>query len=112
MVGIVGTLAIPVILPHTLHGYHIAHILLHVGGLVLAIFISTLAWTAYSRMKTKRMLYTSFAFSIFIIAEGSLLFDSTWPSVMKIGSIPLTEIGHILTFATLGLLAIGVFKND
>jgi hypothetical protein len=26
--------------------------------------------------------------------------------------MPLDEIGHLLTFITLGLLALGVFRND
>jgi hypothetical protein len=26
--------------------------------------------------------------------------------------MPLSEVGHLLTFATLGLLALGVFRND
>jgi hypothetical protein len=26
--------------------------------------------------------------------------------------MPLNEIGHLLTFITLGLLAMGVFRND
>jgi hypothetical protein len=26
--------------------------------------------------------------------------------------MPLNEIGHLLTFITLGLLALGVFRND
>jgi len=26
--------------------------------------------------------------------------------------MPLNEVGHLLTFITLGLLAMGVFRND
>jgi hypothetical protein len=26
--------------------------------------------------------------------------------------LPLNEVGHLLTFITLGLLALGVFRND
>jgi hypothetical protein len=26
--------------------------------------------------------------------------------------MPLNEVGHLLTFITLGLLALGVFRND
>jgi hypothetical protein len=26
--------------------------------------------------------------------------------------MPLDEVGHLLTFITLGLLALGVFRND
>lgn len=112
VIVIVGSLSIPIILPHVFHGFHVAHILLHVGGLTLAVFITILALMAFRRIKTKRLLYTSIAFGMFIMAETTLLIDATWPLVYKLGSVPLTEIGHILTFTTLGLLAIGVLKND
>ena len=108
----VGILAIPVIIPHILHGFHMAHIVLHIGGIILAIFISLLAILAYSRLRTKRLLITSFAFGIFIAAESILLIDATWPTVYDFDAISLLEVGHLLTFTTLGMLALGVFRND
>jgi len=108
----VGILAIPVIIPHILHGFHMAHIVLHIGGIILAIFISLLAILAYSRLRTKRLLITSFAFGIFIAAESVLLIDATWPTIYDFDAMPLLEVGHLLTFTTLGMLALGVFRND
>ena len=110
--GVVAILALPIILPHLLHGFHIAHILLHVGGITLAVFISVLACIAYSRLRTKRLLLSTIAFSNFIVAEITLLVDATWPFAYDLGDVPLSEVGHLLTFATLGLLALGVFRND
>ena len=78
--GVVAILALPIIIPHLLHGFHIAHILLHVGGITLAVFISVLALIAYSRLRTKRLLLSTIAFSNFIVAEITLLVDATWPS--------------------------------
>ena len=75
-------------------------------------FISTLAITAYIRLRTKRLLLSAIAFSTFIGAESILLVDSTWPTVYDLGILPLNEVGHLLTFITLGLLALGVFRND
>ena len=109
---VIGTLAIPIILPHIFHGYHVVHIGLHVGGITLAVFISLIAFIAYFRLKTKRLLFSTIAFSIFIIAETVLLIEATWPSLYDIGAISLLEVGHILTITTLALLAIGVFRND
>ena len=102
----------PIIIPHLLHGFHIAHIFLHVGGITLAVFISALAGIAYYRLRTKRLLLSTIAFSNFIVAEVVLLLDATWPSLYDLGDVPLSEVGHLLTFATLGLLALGVFRND
>ena len=110
--GIVGILAIPIIAPHFLHGFHLAHIVLHIGGITLAVFISTLAFVAYFKLKTKRLLLSAIAFANFIVAEFVLMIDATWPHAFDMGDMPLLEVGHLLTFATLGLLALGVFRND
>ena len=110
--GVVGILAAPIILPHIFHGYHIAHILLHVGGITLATFLTVLSFIAYSRLKSKKLLITSFAFSVFILAEAITLLDATWPSIYDIGAVSLLEMGHLLMITSLGLLAMGVFRND
>ena len=112
VVGVVSILAVPVILPHVLHGFHFAHILLHIGGITLAAFIAILATFAYTKLKTKRLLLSAIAFNTFIGAEVVLLVETTWPSMYYLGTMSLQEIGHLLTFATLGLLASGVFRND
>lgn len=110
--GIIGILAIPVILPHLFHGLHIIHIFLHIGGITLAVFITLLAAIAYIRLRTKRLLLSAIAFGNFIVAEAILIVDATWPNIYNLGDLPLLEAGHLLTFTTLGLLAIGVFRND
>ena len=110
--GVVAILALPIIIPHLFHGYHLAHIFLHVGGITLAVFISALAIFAYYRLRTKRLLLSAAAFTNFIAAEIILLVDATWPSIYEIGEMSFAEVGHLLTFVTLGLLALGVFRND
>ena len=110
--GVIAILAIPIIIPHLLHGYHLVHIFLHVGGITLAVFISVLAGFAYYRLRTKRLLLSAAAFTNFIAAEIILLVDATWPSIFDFEELTLPEIGHLLTFLTLGLLALGVFRND
>ena len=110
--GVVAILALPIIIPHLLHGFHIAHIFLHIGGITLAVFITILGGIADSRLRTKRLLLSVIAFANFIAAEFVLLIDTTWPSAYDLGNMPLSEVGHLLTFATLGLLALGVFRND
>ena len=110
--GVIAILALPIIAPHLLHGYHLVHIFLHVGGISLAVFISTLAGIAYFRLRTKRLLLSAVAFANFIAAEIVLLVDATWPFIYDLGEMPLSEMGHLLTFITLGLLALGVFRND
>ena len=110
--GVIAILALPIIIPHMFHGFHLAHIFLHIGGITLAVFISTLAISAYFRLRTKRLLLSAVAFTTFIGAESALLVDSSYPNVFDFGILPLDEVGHLLTFITLGLLALGVFRND
>ena len=110
--GVVAILALPIIIPHLLHGFHLVHIFLHVGGITLAVFISILAGIAYYRLRTRRLLLSAIAFANLIAAESVLLVDATWPSVYDLGEMTLPEVGHLLTFVTLGLLALGVFRND
>ncbi|MGY5149997.1 MAG: hypothetical protein ACW9W3_08020 [Candidatus Nitrosopumilus sp. bin_68KS] len=110
--GVIAILALPIIIPHLLHGYHLAHIFLHIGGITLSVFISTLAVVAYYRLRTKRLLLSAIAFTNFIGAEIVLLVDATWPNIYDIGAMSFSEVGHLLTFITLGLLALGVFRND
>ena len=110
--GVVAILAMPIIVPHLMHGFHIVHIFLHVGGITLAVFITILAWIAYGRLKTKRLLLSAIAFANFIGAEIVLLIDATWPTLYDFNQVSLSEVGHLLTFSTLGLLALGVFRND
>ena len=107
-----GVLAAPIIIPHIFHGYHIVHIGLHIGGITLAVFLSVLGVTAYLKLRTRRLLFTAISFTVFICAETALMIDATWPTLYDIGDMSLLELGHLLTFATLGLLAIGVFRND
>lgn len=111
-VGVIAILALPIIIPHLLHGYHLVHIFLHIGGITLAVFISILAGIAYSKLRTKRLLLSFIAFTTFIGAEIVMLFDATWPAIYDFGDVPLREVGHLLTFTTLGLLALGVFRDD
>ena len=109
---VIGTLMVPVIIPHIFHGFHVVHIGLHVGGMVLAVFITLIASLAYFRLKTKRLLFTAVAFGMYIGAESLLLVDATWPSIYEILDLSLLEVGHVLTIGTLGLLALGMFRND
>lgn len=112
VIAVIGTLATPIIIPHILHGFHLYHILLHVGGLSLSVFLTVLAVLAFSRLKTKRLFLTMIAFFVFISSESVLLVDATWPTMYDIGLVSLLEVGHLLVITSMGLLAMGAFRND
>ena len=108
---VVVILTIPVISPHMLHGYHMVHIALHIGGLTFAMFLTILSIASYHRMKRRRLMISSLAFGCFTSSEVVLLTEATWP-FLSIGALPLEELGHFLAFAGLGLLAMAVFRDD
>lgn len=112
VVVVVGILAAPIILPHILHTYHFVHILLHIGGIILAVFLTVLSLIAYYRLRSKRLMLTFCGFGAFITAETVTLIDATWPATFDIDDLSLLEIGHLLILTTLGLLALGVFRDD
>ena len=52
---VVGVVA-PLVVPHVAHPSMIYHIMLHLAGLTIAIFLSIVSILAYSRNRTARML--------------------------------------------------------
>lgn len=109
---VIGVLAIPVILPHLPHKFQVFHIVVHLSGISLAVFLSIISAIAYSRIKTRRIFFTMIAFSLFVIAEALSLVDATWQYTYYLGPFPAEEIGHFFELSTLGMFAISVFRKD
>ncbi|WP_052755431.1 hypothetical protein [Candidatus Nitrosotenuis cloacae] len=112
ILGVIGILFLPIIIPNLFHGYHIAHIFLHVGGIALATFLTVSAAYAYAKIKTKKLAITSIAFSLFVASEIIKIVDVTWPYTFYLGSITLEQISHMLIIGMLGIFSIGVFRRD
>lgn len=109
---IIGLVSVPIIIPHIVHTHYVLHIVLHVGELILAVFVGILSIIAYYRLKTKRLLLTTIAFTNFTASTIVSLTDSIWPFTFNVGDLSLLELSHILMFVTIGMLALGVFRND
>ena len=110
--AIIGLVSVPIIFPTILHTQHFLHISLHIGELILAVFVGILSIIAYYRMRTKRLLLTMIAFSHFIAAAIVSLIESVWSFYFYVGELSLLELSHILMFVTIGMLALGAFRND
>ena len=110
--AVIGILAIPVILPHIFHKFQVFHILLHLSGISLAAFLSIVSAIAYARIRTRRLLFTMLAFSIFVASETLSLVDAAWQYTYYLGVFSAGEIGHFLSLCTLGMFAISVFRRD
>lgn len=108
----IGIMLLPVILPNLFHGFHMAHISLHIAGLALAIFLTISTLYAYVKIRTKRLATAAIAFSMFIGAEIISIIDVTWPFTFYLDTISLREINHLLIIGMLGVFSIGVFRRD
>ena len=108
---VVGSLAIPVLLPHVYHGSHIYHLLLHTAGIVFSVFLAILSVNAYYKMRTKKMIITTVAFMVFTGAEFVQLMDATKTHVYNILESP-SEIAHLMMLGMIGLLALAIFRRD
>ena len=109
---VISILAIPVILPHIFHEFQVFHILLHLGGVSIASFLTIISELAYTRIRTKRLLFTMIAFSLFAVAEIFSVIDAAWQYTYYLGTVSADEVGHILELCTLGMFAVSVFRRD
>jgi hypothetical protein len=109
---VIGILAIPVILPHIFHKFQVFHILLHLSGVAIASFLGIISAIAYSRIRTKRLLFTMIAFSLFAVSEVFSVIDAAWQYTYYFGSLSAGEVGHVLGLFTLGMFALSVFRRD
>lgn len=108
----IGSMLLPVILPHLFHGAHIFHIGLHIAGLALAIFLTVSATYAYVKIRTKRLATTFIAFMFFVAAEVFSIIDATWPYVFYFEDLSMNEVSHMLILGMLGIFSLGVFRRD
>jgi len=110
--AVIGILIAPIILPNLFHGAHTLHIMLHVAGMIAAVFLTVVSSMAYIKLRTKRLLFTFIAFSFFIAAEAISLMDVTWPFTFYVGQLSFSEIEHILIIGMLGIFTLAIFRND
>jgi hypothetical protein len=112
ILAVIGILFLPIILPNIFHGYHTAHIFLHIGGIAVATFLTVSVAYAYAKIRTKKLAITCIAFSLFVVSEIIKIVDVTWPYTFYLGNITMEQISHMLIICMLGIFSIGVFRKD
>ena len=107
---VVGVVA-PLVLPHATHPSMIYHILLHMAGLTIAVFLSIVSFLAYSRSPTTRMLLMAAAFGTLAVVELLYLLQAGGIYVGQL-IIPLAniELSHVVLLIVVGLFGLGVLK--
>jgi hypothetical protein len=107
---VVGVVA-PLVIPHATHPSMIYHIILHMAGLTIAIFLSIVSLLAYSRNTTARMLLMAVGFMSLALVE---LFYLLQAGGIVVGQfiIPAIniELSHMILLIMVSLFGLGVLK--
>ena len=107
---VVGIVA-PLVIPHAAHPSMIYHILLHMAGLTMAIFLSIVSVLAYSRNMTTRMLLMAVGFVSLALVEFFYLLQAggivTGQIIVPAVNI---ELSHIILLIMVSLFGLGVLK--
>jgi hypothetical protein len=107
---VVGVVA-PLVIPHATHPSMIYHILLHMAGLTIAIFLSIVSLLAYSRNTTTRMLLMAVGFMSLALVEFVYLLQAGGIVVGQF-IIPAVniELSHVILLIMVTLFGLGVLK--
>jgi len=107
---VLGVIA-PLVIPHAAHPSMIFHIILHMAGLTIAIFLSIVSFLAYSRNTTTRMLLMAVGFMTLALVEFFYLLQAGGITVVQV-IIPTIniELSHIILLAMVSLFGLGVLK--
>jgi hypothetical protein len=107
---VVGVVA-PFVIPHAIHPSMIYHILLHIAGLTIAVFLTIVSFLAYSRNRTTRMLLMAIGFMTLALVEFFYLLQSGGIVVAQF-IIPAVniEFSHMVLLIMVSLFGLGVLK--
>jgi hypothetical protein len=107
---VVGVVA-PLVIPHVAHPSMIYHIILHMAGLAIAIFLSIVSVLAYSRNTTTRMLLMAVGFMSLALVEFFYLLQAGGIAIGQV-IIPAVniELSHIILLIMVSLFGLGVLK--
>jgi len=108
---VIGVLA-PLVIPHATHPSMIFHILLHIAGLTIAIFLSIVSFLAYSRNTTTRMLLMAIGFTTLALVEFFYLLQADGIAAVEQIIIPAVniELSHVILLLMVSLFGLGILK--
>lgn len=109
---VVAGVAAPLVVIHdVIHPSMIFHILLHMAGLTIAVFLSTVSLLAYLRNTTTRMVLMAAGFVTLAVVELLYLFQAGGIYVGQF-TIPVAniELSHIVLLIMVSLFGLGVLK--
>ena len=99
--------------PHLTHTGHIAHIVIHEAGFLIAGFLLSLTIISYFKTKLPRMLFSAAAFGTLTFAQGVYLFsEQSRAADHHIDLLSANEIFDTAIVLMTILFALGVFYNS
>ena len=99
--------------PHLTHTEHIAHIVIHEAGFLIAGFLLSLTIIAYFKTKLPRMLFSAAAFGTLTFAQGVYLFlEQNRSADHHVDLFSTNEIFDTAIVVMTVLFALGVFYNS
>ena len=99
--------------PHITHPGHIAHIVIHEAGFLIAGFLLSLTIIAYFKTKLPRMLFSAAAFGVLTFAQGVYLFlEQNTAADHHVDLLSTNEIFDTSIVIMTVLFAVGVFYNS
>ena len=98
--------------PHLTHSGHIAHIVIHEAGFLIAGFLLSMTLISYLKTKLPRMLFSSAAFGTLTFSQGVYLFLEQSSVEHTVNYLSANEIFDISIVIMTVLFAIGVFYNS
>ena len=99
--------------PHLTHVGHIAHIVIHEAGFLIAGFLLSLTIIAYFKTKLPRMLFSAAAFGVLTFAQGVYLFlEQNRAADHHVDLLSANEIFDTAIVVMTVLFALGVFYNS
>ena len=99
--------------PHLTHVGHIAHIVIHEAGFLIAGFLLSLTIIAYFKTKLPRMLFSAAAFGVLTFAQGVYLFlEQNRSADHHVDLLSASEIFDTAIVVMTILFALGVFYNS
>ena len=99
--------------PHLTHAGHVAHIVIHEAGMLIAGCLLSMTIIAYFKTKLPRMLFSAAAFAVLTLAQGLYLFleQNTKPD-HHVDFLSSNEIFDVSIVIMTILFALGVFYNS
>ena len=111
-ISFISIVVYPLVLPHITHPSMIYHIVVHIIGFDIALFLTFVSVLSFKRTRNLRILFTALSFGVLLLVELLYLLEST--DLLGEFHLPIIgiEFSHLLMILMLSLFAIGILRVE